>query len=267
MIYDGRISKSVARRTEVEQRQIMDGAEPFRFEGNGTGVLVSHGFTGTTQSVRPLGEALAAEGFTVMGPRLKGHGTSMEDHARSTALDWISSIEEGLAWLGQRTSNVFFVGLSMGGMFSLYFAATRPNLVRGIVPINACVYLGDPELARLVFDPEAPATVPGVGSDIRAEGIEELVYPEVPVPPVKEFMAIMRVTDDLLPAVTCPALVLQSTEDHVVPPENGPHILEKLGSEDKELVWLENSYHVATLDNDASVIAERTVQFIREHGG
>ena len=252
--------------SRVEQ-QVMEGAEPFRFEGNGTGVLVSHGFTGTTQSVRPLGEALAKEGFTVMGPRLTGHGTSMEDHSQSTALDWISSIEEGLTWLGQRTHTVFFAGLSMGGMFALYFAATRSEFIRGIIPINACVYLNDPELARIVFDPQAPATVPGVGSDIKAEGVEELVYPEVPIPPVKEFMALMRVTDDLLPTVTAPALVLQSTEDHVVPPENGPHILEKLGSEDKELVRLENSYHVATLDNDSDLVAERTVRFIREHGG
>ena len=245
----------------------MEGAEPFRFEGSGTGVLVSHGFTGTTQSVRPLGEALAEEGFTVMGPRLKGHGTSMEDHARSTALDWISSIEEGLTWLEQRTSRTFFAGLSMGGMFSLYIAAKYPERIQGIVPINACVWLGDPQLARLVFDREAPATVPGVGSDIKAEGVEELVYPEVPVPPVKDFMAIMRATDDLLPTVAAPALILQSTEDHVVPPENGPHILDKLGTEDKELVWLENSYHVATLDNDKDLIAERTTRFIRDYGG
>jgi carboxylesterase len=253
-------------RSRVEQR-VMKGAEPFRFEGNGTGVLVSHGFTGTTQSVRPLGEALAEEGFTVMGPRLAGHGTSMEDHAQSTALDWISSIEEGLTWLRQRTPNIFFAGLSMGGMFALYFAATRPELVRGIIPINACVFLNAPDLARVVFDPQAPATVPGVGSDVKAEGVEELVYPEVPVPPLKEFMALMRVTDDLLPTITAPALILQSTEDHVVPPENGPHIQEKLGSEDKELVRLENSYHVAPLDNDKDLIAERTTRFIREHGG
>jgi carboxylesterase len=249
----------------MEQQQVMAGAEPFRFEGNGTGILVSHGFTGTTQSVRPLSEALAEEGFTVAMPRLKGHGTSMEDHAKSTASGWISSIEEDLTWLGMRTHSIFFAGLSMGGMFSLYFAAIRPDAIRGVIPINACVFLNDPDLARVVFDPGAPPTVPGVGSDIKAEGVEELVYPEVPVPPLKEFMAIMRVTDDLLPAVTAPALILQSTEDHVVPPENGPHILERLGSADKELVWLENSYHVATLDNDADLIAERTIRFIQEH--
>ena len=249
-------------------QQVMEGAEPFRFEGNEVGVLVSHGFTGTTQSVRPLGEALAEEGFTVIGPRLEGHGTSMEDHASSTASDWISSIEAGLTWLQQRTSQTFFTGLSLGGMFALYFAAKYPDRIRGIVPINACVFLNDPDLARIVFDPEAPPTVPGVGSDIKAEGVEELVYPQVPVPPVKEFMAIMGVTDDLLPSIITPALILQSTEDHVVPPENGPHILEKLGGEDKELVWLENSYHVATLDNDADLIADRTAaRFIRDHRG
>jgi hypothetical protein len=39
----------------------------------------------------------------------------------------------------------------------------------------------------------------------------------MPVLPIKEFMAIMRVTDDLLPTITAPALmILQSTEDHVV---------------------------------------------------
>ena len=249
------------------EQQVMAGAEPFRMEGNATGVLVSHGFTGTTQSVRPLGEALAAEGFTVAGPRLAGHGTTMDDHARSTARGWISSIEEDLDWLSGRCESVFIAGLSMGGMFSLYFAGMRPDLIKGAIPINACMYLANPDLARLIFDPEAPPTVPGVGSDIKAPGVEELVYPMVPVPAVKEFMAAMRVTDDLLPAITAPVLVLQSLEDHVVPPENGPYILEKLGSTDKELVRLENSYHVATLDNDKELIAERTIRFIHGHGG
>ena len=247
------------------EQQVMEGAEPFRFEGGEVGVLVSHGFTGTTQSVRPLGEALAAEGFTVAGPRIAGHGTSMEDMARSTASGWIHSIEADIDWLAERTENIFFAGLSMGGMFALYFGGVRPDVIRGVIPINACVYLGNPDLARLTFDPEAPATVPGVGSDIQAEGVEELVYPEVPVPAVKEFMALMRVTDDMLPVVTVPALIFQSLEDHVVPPENGPHILERLGSEDKELVRLEKSYHVATLDNDADMISERTTRFIREY--
>lgn len=244
--------------------RVMEGAEPFRMEGNEVGVLVCHSFTGTTQSVRSLGERLARAGFTVAGPRLAGHGTSVKDMSRSTASEWISSIEEELDWLQERTEVIFFVGLSMGGTFALYFAAMRPDLLRGIVPINACVFLKDPELSRLVFDKNAPATVPGVGSDIKASGVEELAYPEVPVPAVKEFMALMRVTDDLLPTIETPALMFQSLEDHVVPPQNGPYIQEHLGSQYKQLARLENSYHVATLDNDADYIAEQTIRFILE---
>jgi len=30
-----------------------------------------------------------------------------------------------------------------------------------------------------------------------------------------------------------------------------------------ELLWLDNSYHVATLDHDAGLVAERTAAFIR----
>src|SRR4028119_479957 len=64
-------------RSQVEQR-VMDGAEPFHFEGNGTGVLVSHGFTGTTQSVRPLGGALAGVGVRATRSGLCASGAAMD---------------------------------------------------------------------------------------------------------------------------------------------------------------------------------------------
>ena len=76
----------------MSETQVMPGAEPFFFEGSDVGCLVSHGFTGTTQSMRFVSEFLANEGgLTVAGPRLKGHGTSVEDMARSSAEDWIRS--------------------------------------------------------------------------------------------------------------------------------------------------------------------------------
>ena len=244
--------------------RVMEGAEPFRMKGNRAGVLVSHGFTGTSQSVRPLEEALVQAGFTVAGPRLAGHGTSVRDMAKSTAADWISSLEEDFAWLRERTDGIYITGLSMGGTLALYMAAMHPEFVRGALPINACLFLDNPDLARSAFDPDAPDTVPGIGSDIKAEGVEELAYEELPVPAIKELMALMRVTDDLLPTVTVPAVIFQSVEDHVVPPDNGPYIQERLGSEYKQMIRLENSYHVATLDNDADLIAERIVRFILE---
>ena len=60
-----------------------------------------------------------------------------------------------------------------------------------------------------------------------------------------------------------PALIIASREDHVVrEPANAEYIMANLGSKDKKMLWLENSYHVATLDNDAELIFEQAAEFI-----
>lgn len=65
----------------------------------------------------------------------------------------------------------------------------------------------------------------------------------------------------------CPVLVITSREDHVVDPRNGPLIAQRLGAKRIELLWLDDSYHVATLDNDMALIAQQTVAFIRSITG
>jgi carboxylesterase len=245
---------------------ILKGAEPFFFEGGETGVLVSHGFTGTTQSMRFLGEYLAKKGgFTVIGPRLKGHGTDPADMAAATAEDWVRSLEEALAQLQKRCRKIFVTGLSMGGTLTLYLGGFYNKVISGIIPINAAVFLSNPDMASLAFMPNPPAVVPGVGSDIKQPGIQELAYPVVPVPAVRQIYALMAATNELLPRITCPALVIHSREDHVVNPANGPYIMKNISSTDKKLIWLANSYHVATLDNDKELIARRALAFIRKH--
>ena len=250
----------------MSEEKVLSGAEPFFFEGSEVGCLVSHGFTGTTQSMRFLGEYLAQEGgFTVIGPRLTGHGTRPEDMARATAEDWIRDLERAMDTLRQRCQKISITGLSMGGTLTLYMAAMYPDVFSGAVPINGAVFLNSPDMAALAFMADAPATVPGVGSDIKKPGVTELAYPVVPVPAVRQLYALMAATRELLPSVVCPTLVFQSLDDHVVEPENAPYIIEHVGTEDKQLIWLDESYHVATLDNDKELIARETLQFIQRH--
>jgi carboxylesterase len=245
---------------------VLNGAEPFFFEGKEIGVLVSHGFTGTTHSMRFLGETLAKEGgYTVIGPRLKGHGTHPADMAQSTAEDWIRSLETALETLQKTCKKIFITGLSMGGTLTLYMAAMYPEVFAGALPINGAIFLNSPDMASLAYAKGMPETVPGVGSDIKQEGIVELAYPVVPVPAVRQIYGLMGTTRDLLPRVTCPTLIFQSKDDHVVHPDNAPFIYKNIGASDKELIWLENSYHVATLDNDKELIAEKILEFIRKN--
>lgn len=249
----------------MSEEIILQGAEPFFFKGNHIGVLCCHGFTGTTQSMRYLGEQLHGAGFTVIGPRLKGHGISPAAMAKTTAQDWIDSVDEALAELRKSCTHIFMTGLSMGGTLTLYTAAKHADVIKGVIPINGVVHMDNPDMAGIAFDRAMPATVPGIGSDVKAPNVKELAYTEVPVPAVQQVYALAAVTRDLLAKIQCPVLVMQSREDHVVKPANGPLIVASVGSKNTELLWLEDSYHVATIDNDKQLVARRAIAFIEQH--
>ncbi|NKE04997.1 alpha/beta hydrolase, partial [Mesobacillus selenatarsenatis] len=239
----------------AEDYPVLQGAEPFYLEGNSVGILVSHGFTGSTQSMRPLGEAFAAAGYTVCGPRLKGHGTHYEDMEQTTYQDWIASVEEGLKWLKARCDKIYVTGLSMGGTLTLYMAENYPE-VRGIVLINAAI---DIPAMEPVLQLEGTRFLDAIGSDIKKPGITELAYEKTPVQSIKEILAFMKVVKEDLSKVSCPALIFVSDEDHVVPPDNSQKIYEEISSELKEVIYLKDSFHVATLDNDQKIIIDNTL--------
>jgi len=242
--------------------KVWDDAQPFYFEGNATGVLVIHGFTGCTQSMLPYGKALAARGYTVMGPRLPGHGTTVEDMALRRYTEWTGEAERALQELNGKCRQIFVTGLSMGGSITLYLAARFGAKVTGIITINALA-LTQPLLRLTPVLKYLVKTRPGVGSDIKKPGARESCYSQVSVSAAHELTKLLKVMRQGLPGVDVPALVMASREDHVVPePANAEYIMAKLGSKDKELLWLENSYHVATLDNDAEIIFEKAGQFI-----
>lgn len=245
----------------AEDYPVLQGAEPFYFEGNSVGILVSHGFTGSTQSMRPLGEAYAAAGYTVCGPRLKGHGTHYEDMEQTTYKDWIASVEEGFQWLKERCDTIFVTGLSMGGTLTLYMAEKYPE-IRGIVLINAAI---DIPAMEPVLQLEGTRFLDAIGSDIKKPGVTELAYEKTPVQSIKEILPFMKAIKEDLSKVTCPALIFVSVEDHVVPPDNSQTIYDHIKSETKEIQNMKESYHVATLDHDQQMIIDQTLEFIKRN--
>lgn len=249
----------------MTETAVMPGAEAVFIAGNETGVLLSHGYTGTPQSMRYVGEYLAERGgVTVWIPRLPGHGTRLEDMAATTAGDWLRGVRTALTELQRQCSRIFLVGLSMGGTLMLHLAATRPELIQGLVVINAPVFLDNPDFAAVAFADDAPEFLPKISADIKRPDTDELSYQGAPVATARHLYALMAATRELLPRVRCPLLAFYSREDHVVPPANGPYVLERVSCADKRLVTLENSYHVATLDNDRELIASETLRFIEQ---
>lgn len=227
-----------------------------------TGVLVIHGFTGSTQSMRPVAYALHRAGFTVSLPRLKGHGTTPEDMATTGYKDWIKSVEDAYHELKTKVNNIFVLGLSMGGTLSLYIAENYA--VKGITTINAAIQMPD-EFAQVPNNPLIPEFINGIGSDIKKEGIKEWAYALTPKKCIAELVNLSDLVRNKLELIKVPALLFKSKNDHVVPPQNQNYIFNHIGTMNKTLIELENSYHVATLDNDAELIIQAATEFIKAH--
>lgn len=242
---------------------VLTGAEPYTHDGGDVGVLLCHGFTGTPQSLRPLAQRFAAAGHTVRLPRLPGHGTTWQELNRTRWDDWLATVEAELVVLSDRCRVVVVCGLSMGGALALRLAQTRPAEVAGLVLVNPAVHLADPRLRLLPVIKHVVPSLPGIASDIARPGVQELAYDRTPLKALHSMVrALSGVVHDL-PEVTQPLLLLHSPQDHVVPPRSSSIVLSRVSSKDVTEVLLHRSYHVATLDHDATTIEELGVEFVR----
>jgi carboxylesterase len=249
----------------MSQVSVMKGAEPWASEGDTTGVLVVHGFTGSPQSVRYWAEGIAAEGRTVILPRLPGHGTSVDDMQRTTAAEWVEEAEMGLRGLQERCDRIFVCGLSGGGTITFDLAERLGDQLSGVITVNASMFSKDPRVKLAPLLGKFPLKMKGIYDDIADPEQHEVGYRQVPTMAAASMLKYQARVMAELPKVTLPVLLMSSRQDHVVHTENSPYILEHISSTDKELVWLEKSYHVATLDYDKDLIVERTNRFIKEH--
>jgi carboxylesterase len=242
----------------------LPGAEPFSHQGGTTGVLLCHGFTGSPQSLRSWAGFLADAGLTVSLPLLPGHGTSWQEMNRTSSDDWYAAAEAAFSALRAQCDEVFVMGLSMGGCLALRLAETQA--VRGLVLVNPSLapdtklFLVAPVLKHLV------RSMPAIGSDICKPGAVELSYDRVPARAAATLPRLWRQTARDLPRITAPVLVYRSSVDHVVGPPSMRVLEAGLPPGLLTVRACHDSYHVATMDNDAQAIFTGSLQFVREHG-
>ena len=237
-------------------------AHPFSADGGRVGVLLSHGFTGSPASMRPWGEFLAGHGMTVRVPRLPGHGTTWQEMNRTGWRDWYAEVETSLDDLLDRCERVVVGGLSMGGCLALRLAAQRGRDVAAVMLVNPAVASENKQLRTVPVLKWLVPSRPGIGNDIKRPDVDEHCYSRVPLKALHSMMQMWRQTCEDLPKVTQPLLLFRSAEDHIVEPLSARLIAQRVSSRDLDEHVLEDSYHVATLDNDAPAIFDESLKFI-----
>jgi len=239
-------------------------ADPALTGGHRIGVLVSHGFTGSPASMRPWAEFLNASGYAVEVPLLPGHGTTWQAMNSTGWADWYGEVEAAWQRLSDTCDQVFAFGLSMGGGLMLQLAVDHPD-VAGLVLVNPAVNSTNKQLIALPLLKRLVAGFPGIINDIKRPGMDEHGYPKVPLLALADLLSAWKRLRPALVNVKAPLLLFRSSVDHVVDPSSARIILGSVGSAQVSERILTNSFHVATLDNDAPEIFAGSLEFIRSH--
>ena len=242
-------------------------ASPDAQDGQRVGVLLLQGFTGSPASMVPWGRALAERGLGVAVPRLPGHGTTWEELNRTRWADWYGEAERAFEKLRANCDQVVVGGLSMGGSLALRLAADRGREVAGIVLVNPAVNTERKDVLALPVLKHLVGSFPGIANDLKKPGVEEHGYTRTPLKAAHSMVSSWKLLREDLPKVTQPMLMFLSREDHVADQSSARIIKGAVSSRDLSERMLENSYHVATLDNDAPIIFEESAEFIRRVTG
>jgi carboxylesterase len=257
----------------------------FLLRGGSSGVLLIHGLTGTPAEMRFVGKGLHRAGYTVHGMQLAGHCGSEADLLKTGWRDWRDSVHAAADNLLREVDHLFVAGLSMGAVLALQLAIDRPHQVAGLGLYGSTFFYDGwtiPQLARLSFmlplvcgmglfrnrrfmesfpygikDERVRARIAGAMFDGQSEMAG---LPGNPWPSLAEFHKLVWNVRPRLHKVRAPCLIMHSADDDIASVRNA-QLIERRVSAPAEIVLLNNSYHMITVDGERDKVIACSAEF------
>ncbi len=251
--------------------------------GGSTGFILIHGMSGTPVEMRYIANGLARFGCTVSVPQLAGHCGTLEQLRSSSWQDWLASVEASLDELRKTCDHVFVGGLSMGAILALKVAARNPDIIRGTALYAPTLWLDGwsvPAYARLFrlvrhkwfadllhFSEQPPYGIKDprlrrlIAEALNSGDPGKAGFLSIPGGLLLELRWLVKSVKADLPGITQPALVLHPRQDDRASLRN-PTYLERNLAGRVEIVVLEDSYHIVTLDRQRHIVLTRTEAFV-----
>lgn len=223
---------------------------------NGYGVLLIHGLLASPAELRAYGDYLVKQGYTVLGIRLKGHGTSPYALRDQRWEDWYGCVQRGFNILKAHCQGIFVAGFSTGGALALTLAAEHYPEMLGVIAVSVPLKFVNPAFMLVPLLHGANKLVGWVSA---FEGVKPFIenepehptinYRNTPVRALYELRLLIAQLDELLPQIDIPALILYGDEDPVVSANGAPLIMAKLGSTHKQIRIINSRRHGILMEN------------------
>ncbi len=232
--------------------------------GGPQAILLIHGWTGWPARLAPLAHRLHEAGFTVVVPRLPGHGTNMRDMLQTDAETWLRCAMDEYLDLAARHESVGVAGTSMGAILAAMVAA------RFGVPRVALLAPAFRNSRRsIALSPLVKRIIPRVRSDWREEdepdprvreiGREYATFNHTAM--AAELFRLQRAGRRALSDLRSETLVVVSRRDATVPVDVADMILRRCNAIRFETCVVENSNHHLAENVDREQVADAVLRW------
>jgi carboxylesterase len=261
---------------------------------NGKAVLLIHGITGTPSEMHYLGKSLHKAGFSVLCNTLPRHCASLSELRKVTWQEIAISCAKDLEGLKKEHSEVFAGGLSMGALMAAHLAYKYPHLVSKIIALAPTIFYDGWAVPKSKILMDVLWHVPfirnrfnireswpyGLKNELLRSGIERFYRnaqassdderaaifgsPFFPMSCLYQHHLLTKVVKREFPGVRAPILIIHAKEDDMTSFKNAQYVYDHIGSADKSLIMLDDSYHMVTIDKQKSKVAEEIIKFLNK---
>jgi len=249
--------------------------------GGRTGVLLIHGLGGTPVEMRYVAQGLNKAGYTVYCCQLGGHCGDTEDLVKATWKDWIDDVSQAMKKISH-CDKVFVGGLSAGSLLALYLAEHMKDRIDGTLLFAPTLVLNGwsmPWYMKYLYYIRPSFQFIEVmmkerhPHGLKDERIRKMVVQsmisnttdagvfETPLTTFVQFNALSSFMRKRLEYIKTPILTFHPREDDFSNISNSFEIIKKVKGR-VDLVVLEDSYHIVTLDKQRQVVVDKSVEFI-----
>ena len=283
-----KFSLSLKRSATKEQTHVVDNG--FVLNGTkGKAILLVHGMTGTPHEMRFIANYLNRAGFTIHCPRLANHGAPLDILKWTKWEAFYRTVKDEYLKMRGNYEHVYAGGLSMGALLALLLADEFKGEIKGVSCLSPTLFYdgwNSPWYRHLLpvayftplkyffyFKEEPPY---GIKNEAirrriheffdRAElnnlnSVDQFGYPYFPVSLLYQLKRVVWYLSDRLKNIETPVQIMQAKDDDMTSIRNSQYIYDRVSSPKKELVLLENCYHIITADQERQTVALKMAEF------
>jgi carboxylesterase len=260
----------------------MNAVKSIVYEGGQHAVLLLHGLSSSPLEMRFLARALYREGFTAVAPALDGYSAGTSEKRMEA---WLAAAVREFDALLAKYETVSVCGLSIGATLSIALAAERPA-TRALILLSVTLeYDGwaipwyrfllnwawyTPLRHRWRYREGEPYGLKNVAlrakiaRAMQKDAISEVGPSTISLSALHEASRLSGDVRRQLPAITTDTLIMHAIDDETASPLNARFVDAHIGASFVRTIFLDDSYHMITSDNEREIVAREIVMFLRE---